>query len=36
MNWTNNLFLLHPDVAGWAPKPLDDVPYKHLRLIPSE
>lgn len=36
MNWTNNLFLLHPDVHGWAPKPLDDVPYKHLRLIPSE
>ncbi|MEX0326111.1 MAG: peptide ABC transporter substrate-binding protein [Puniceicoccaceae bacterium] len=35
ITWARNMYLMHPDVQGWAPKPLMDQPYKAVRLIPS-
>lgn len=32
VTWARNMYLLHPDVQGWAPKPLMDQPYKAVRL----
>ena len=32
ITWGRNMFLIHPDVQGWAPKPLMDQPYKAVRL----
>jgi oligopeptide transport system substrate-binding protein len=32
VTWARNMYLLHPDVQGWAPKPLMDQPYKAIRL----
>lgn len=34
LTWSDNLFLLHPSVTGWQPKPLMDQPYKYVRLDP--
>jgi len=32
-SWSNNIFLLSPDVKGMAPtKMIEDFPYKHVRL----
>lgn len=36
VTWSRNMYLIHPDVKGWAPKPLMDQPYKHVRLVPTE
>lgn len=35
VTWSRNLYLLHPAVQGWYPKPLMDQPYKAVRLIPE-
>lgn len=32
ITWARNMYLLHPDVRGWAPKPLMDQPYKAVRM----
>jgi oligopeptide transport system substrate-binding protein len=32
ITWSRNMYLLHPDVQGWAPKPLMDQPYKAVEL----
>jgi oligopeptide transport system substrate-binding protein len=32
ITWARNMYLLHADVQGWAPKPLMDQPYKAVRL----
>jgi oligopeptide transport system substrate-binding protein len=32
LTWSRNLYLLHPSVQGWHPKPLMDQPYKFVRL----
>lgn len=32
ISWSRLMYLIHPDVQGWAPKPLMDQPYKAVRL----
>jgi oligopeptide transport system substrate-binding protein len=34
--WARNMYLLQPEVQGWAPKPLMDQPYKAVKLVPAK
>jgi hypothetical protein len=29
------MYLIHPDVQGWAAKPLMDQPFEAVRLLPD-
>ncbi|NDV62470.1 peptide ABC transporter substrate-binding protein [Puniceicoccales bacterium CK1056] len=36
ITWARNMYLIHPDVQGWASKALMDQPYESVRLVPGE
>jgi oligopeptide transport system substrate-binding protein len=35
VSWARNMYLIHPDVQGWAAKPLMDQPFESVRLLPD-
>lgn len=36
VTWARNMYLIHPDVRNWAPKPLMDQPYEAVELVPAQ